>query len=129
LTNSGINFVRAVDGYHQKLNVLDYDKFWEFILERTETNKSMKTFLGAFVDWDNTARIGNRALIFQGSTPEKFGKYLNQQINNAMNMNSEFLFINAWNEWAEGTYLEPDKKYGFQYLEAVKNALESNGLS
>ncbi|WP_369292833.1 glycoside hydrolase family 99-like domain-containing protein, partial [Vibrio sp. Vb2908] len=37
--------------------------------------------------------------------------------------NSEFLFMNAWNEWAEGTYLEPDKKHGFAYLEGVKQAI------
>lgn len=127
LTNFGSNLERAVDGYHQKFNVMDYDKFWSNIIERTE-NKRIKTFLGAFVDWDNSARTGNRGLIFNGSTPEKFHYYLNQQIKKAVNRNSEFLFINAWNEWAEGTYLEPDKKYGFQYLEAVKRALENNGL-
>jgi hypothetical protein len=77
LTNMGNRFAKTVDGYHQKLTILDYDEFWEYILERAETNINKKTFLGAFVDWDNTARIGNRALIFQGSTPEKFGKYLN----------------------------------------------------
>ena len=67
-----------------------------------------------------------QALILNGATPEKFSNYLTKQINKAINRNSEFLFINAWNEWAEGTYLEPDKKHGYQYLEAVKNALESN---
>ncbi|MGG0287660.1 glycoside hydrolase family 99-like domain-containing protein [Peribacillus butanolivorans] len=129
LVHGGPNFQRVVDGYHQKFNVLDYDQLWSCILDRTDIKKNIKTFPGAFIDWDSTARVGNRALIFKGSTPEKFSYYLSQQIQKAVNIsNSEFLFINAWNEWAEGTYLEPDKKYGYQYLEAVKRALDINGI-
>jgi hypothetical protein len=128
LTHYGFNLEKAVDGYHQKFNVMDYDKVWAIILERAETKKHIKTFLGAFVDWDNSARTGNRALIFKGSTPEKFSHYLTQHIKQAVNSNCEFLFINAWNEWAEGAYLEPDKKYGYKYLEAVKKSMENNGL-
>lgn len=122
--------VRAVDGYHQKFNVRDFDHVWTHIVNRAAIKKSMTTFPGAFVDWDNTARVGNRALvIMNGATPEKFANYLSRQIQRAIAVsNSEFLFINAWNEWAEGTYLEPDKRYGYQYLEAVKKALDKNGL-
>ena len=84
-----------------------------------------KTFPGAFVDWDNTARRKDlNSSIFVGSTPEKFTIYLSKQIQRTYSLyNSEFLFINAWNEWAEGTYLEPDKKHGFAYLEGVKQAI------
>ena len=64
-----------------------------------------------------------------GASPEKFGWYLAKQIKRSIHLyHSEFLFINAWNEWAEGAYLEPDKRYGYQYLEAVKQALKSNGI-
>lgn len=110
-------------------NVMDYDQIWTRILERTKRKSGTKTFLGAFVDWDNSPRKRNTGLILNGANPEKFTHYLTQQIKHAMDRNSEFLFINAWNEWAEGTYLEPDKKYGFQYLEAVKKSLENNGLT
>lgn len=129
LAHGDQDFRRVVDGYQQKFNVLDYDQLWKCILDRTHLKKNTITFPGAFIDWDNTARVGNRSLIFKGATPEKFSYYLSQQINNAVNKNNtEFLFINAWNEWAEGTYLEPDKKYGYQYLEAVRKALDNNGF-
>ena len=41
--------------------------------------------------------------------------------------NKEFIFINAWNEWSEGAYLEPDKRFGYGYLNAVKKAVSESG--
>ena len=62
-------------------------------------------------------------MIFFNANPEKFKLYLSEQIKKSVEINSEFLFINAWNEWAEGAYLEPDEKFGYKYLEAIKSAL------
>jgi hypothetical protein len=109
----------------QNLNLVNYDLIWNRILER-QAMRNKQTFLGAFLDWDNTARRGDSAGIFYGSMPEKFGQYLSLQLKKANRMGSEFLFINAWNEWAEGTYLEPDKRHGYRYLEEVRRALEEN---
>jgi lipopolysaccharide biosynthesis protein len=101
---------------------ISYDRIWSKILSRVPSTK--KTFLGAFVDWDNSARKGYNAYIFEGASPKKFEDYLVMQIKRSKELfDSDFLFINAWNEWAEGTYLEPDKKYGYAYLEAVRNAI------
>lgn len=106
------------------LNTISYDYLWKRIINRK--NNGEKTFLGAFVDWDNSARKGKNAFIVKNATPEKFEKYLTIQLEKAKNLNSEFIFINAWNEWAEGAYLEPDRKYGYKYLEAVKKAVDRN---
>ncbi|MGM0876130.1 MAG: glycosyltransferase WbsX family protein [Bacillota bacterium] len=119
---------KIVQGYQGRRHVMDYDRVWSCILRRT-ADKNKKTFPGAFVGWDNTARKGAQAGIFTGATPEKFSRHLSRQIHRAVSIyKSEYLFINAWNEWAEGAYLEPDKKYGFKYLQAVKKALENNGF-
>lgn len=101
------------------LTTFDYDMIWSKIIKR-KRDLNKKRFVGAFVDWDNTARKGYNAIIYKGSTPEKFHYYLEKQINVAKIINSEFLFINAWNEWAEGTYLEPDTHYSTSYLEVIK---------
>lgn len=105
--------------------IYNYDKVWRRILN--EEPRSEKAIPCAFTDWDNSSRVGKRAIIFRGSTPEKFGKYLSLLIKRTkVKYKKEFLFLNAWNEWAEGAYLEPDEKYGFGYLEAVKDALTEN---
>ena len=84
-----------------------------------------KEWVGAFTGWDNTARRGRNSIVYEGSTPEYFEKYLTTQIKKSIRAGQEgIVFINAWNEWAEGAHLEPDEKYGFKYLEALKKAKE-----
>lgn len=102
----------------------DYDLIWKKILKRKVESKDKKIYLGGFVSWDNTARKGNKASIIEGGNPQKFKKYLRDLIIKAKKMNSDYVFINAWNEWAEGTYLEPDKLNEYKYLEAVKQIKE-----
>ena len=88
------------------------DKVWMYILQRSLPKKK---HFRAFVDWDNTARRKNaNSFHLCRFYPEKFTIYLSKQIHRTYSFyNSEFLFINAWNEWAEGTYLEPDKNMDF----------------
>ena len=64
--------------------------------------------------------LKSKYAIFVGSTPAKFGEYIKKQISRSRKIGSNFLFINAWNEWAEGAYLEPDEKHGLAYLESLR---------
>lgn len=103
-----------------ELTKRDYDCTWNTILQ---TPIDSKTIEGAFVDWDNTARKKN-GTVYVGASPEKFKDYLVRLLNRVQAESSNpMVFINAWNEWAEGAYLEPDEKYRYKYLEAVKEAL------
>lgn len=101
------------------LQVKDYDEYWNYILANRISNK--KLIQGAFTDWDNTARKTN-GMLFKGGSPEKFEKYFQKLVNTNKSKDS-IIFINAWNEWAEGAYLEPDEKYGYSYLESVSRAV------
>ncbi len=76
--------------------------------------------------WDNSARKEN-AFILNNATPKIYGKWLNYiKTNYPWNTVPEnFIFINAWNEWAEGNHLEPCKKWGLEYLETTQNVLEA----
>ena len=69
---------------------------------------------GIFFSWDNTPRHGVRGYIITPPSKEKFMKYANSIKNN------EYVFINAWNEWAEGMVLEPTEEEGFKYLSWIK---------
>lgn len=81
-------------------------------------------------DWDNSARAGNKSLIFHGSTPVLWKDHLSSALKYAENLPEErrMVFIKSWNEWAEGNYLEPDQKWGTAYLKVVHELLqERNG--
>ncbi len=100
----------------------NYDKLFSRIVTRDASTaySNKNAVVGAFVDWDNTARKGNRGIMVMGSSPTKFQKYIRKLISYATNINARYIVINAWNEWAEGTHLEPDNKHGIEYLDAVR---------
>lgn len=103
--------------------IYDYDKIWNRILSREPERKNLMP--GAFPSWDNTPRRGNKSNVFFEATPEKFMKYFASQLKHAEEVyHADYIFINAWNEWAEGAYLEPDEHNGFGYLEAIKNSCD-----
>lgn len=109
-----------------------------FNVEKFIKNKSYfyntdckKLFKGCFSAWDNTARkCYNGASIFP-NTPDNYKIWLKDIITWTKEKypeNEQFVFINAWNEWAEGAHLEPDNKYGYAYLQVTKEALEESSL-
>ena len=121
-------FLKAgISNYHF-FDIFDYDYIWKKILSRSAKDALLSVYPGAFVDWDNSSRRGFNATIFKGASPNKFYSYMRKRISTAVEAGySDLLFINAWNEWAEGTYLEPDQRYGFAYLEAL-NAAKNRDL-
>ena len=83
-------------------------------------------FRGVMPSWDNTARRQNDGHIFIRSDPERYKRWLRHMVDKTRQFHvgeERIVFVNAWNEWAEGAYLEPDRKYGRQYLEATRAAL------
>lgn len=109
---------RVFNHFYKSNNLIySYSLLWKNILRREYENT---IYLGAFVDWDNVARKGKNGRIVLGASPKKFEKNLRLLKDKAAKNCSEYIFINAWNEWGEGTYLEPDKKNGFKYLDAVR---------
>ncbi len=81
-----------------------------------------KRFPSVMVGWDNTARRQRAATVFQGSSPEAYERWLRHVVNSVSDVREEenYVFIVAWNEWAEGNHLEPDQRYGRAFLEATR---------
>ncbi|PYI97335.1 MAG: glycosyl hydrolase, partial [Verrucomicrobia bacterium] len=77
--------------------------------------------------WDNSPRCRQRATVFIESSPALFQQWAANTLAKLKNSRNipPILFINAWNEWAEGNHLEPDQRYGRSYLEALREALRS----
>lgn len=83
-------------------------------------------YRGCFPMWDNTARRRSRGHVFVNDSPKAYGYWLRFLAHEAMLRRDQvepLIFINAWNEWAEGTYLEPDQHYGRTLLEVTRTAL------
>ena len=103
------------------VKVYSYDEVWHNILD-AKTVEGCKTFFGGMANVDGTPRHGKNGFVMNGFSIEKFQTYFYELVKKNMLAGNEFVFINAWNEWGEGAYLEPDEEYGFQYLEAVRDA-------
>ncbi len=79
-------------------------------------------FPGIIPDWDNTPRRDHKGLVYTGTSPELFEKTLGILRSKVKDHPVDFVYVNAWNEWGEGAYVEPDEERGFAYLEAIKRA-------
>jgi len=104
--------------------ILSYDELIH--ISKSMPKPPYKKFRGICPSWDNEARRPGRGTVVHGSTPEKYEAwltYLLEYTENNFEPEERFIFINAWNEWAEGAYLEPDRKFGYAYLEATWRAL------
>ena len=101
------------------LTHMSYEKTWEGILNTQWTDELLP---GAFVDWDNTPR-NKKGIVYDGFSPELFETYFSQLCLRAHNEQKTMIFVNAWNEWAEGAFLEPDERYRYLKLEAIRRSL------
>jgi glycosyltransferase involved in cell wall biosynthesis len=111
-----------------KGKIFDYNSAAQAMMERRAQGYPLfKTVMPA---WDNTARRQNEGHIFVNATPLTYKNWLHQVITyTTRNLpeSQRFVFVNAWNEWAEGTHLEPDRRYGYAYLKATAEAIQGFG--
>lgn len=103
-----------------------YEWYVKERLARTACRPGYKRYSCITPMWDNSPRKGRDAFIMTGSTPALYKKLLKGMLDSFEPYSPEenLFFINAWNEWAEGNHLEPDQRWGSQYLEATKEAVE-----
>lgn len=104
-------------------SVLSYRKVARFY--SSSKLPSEKIFRCVIPSWDNTARYDDRAYVLHQSDPSNFQSWCTKVFKEAekkLPENERFVIVNAWNEWAEGDYLEPDEKFGYAYLNALGRA-------
>ena len=103
-------------------NTLQYASMAQSYLEKKYG--SARVFKTVVPSWDNTARSKERAVIVLNGVPDNYEYWLASTIDNLKRSgsNDNLIFINAWNEWAEGCHLEPDRWYGHGFLQATLNA-------
>lgn len=114
----------------KKIDVYDYKKVLAKSISIANDFTSEKTiFLGSFSGWDSTPRHKKNGYVIDGYNKERFSYYLREQKKIIEDRDlGEFVFINAWNEWAEGMFLEPDKHFKYERLEVIKEVVDSNKI-
>jgi glycosyltransferase involved in cell wall biosynthesis len=111
-----------------ELQVYDYD----FVIEALRDLEPVDypRYESVFPGWDNTARVGDRAVVIRNASPQSYGQWLAEAVARARTQphHHRLVFVNAWNEWAEGCHLEPDLRFGREYLDATQRALQTAGI-
>jgi glycosyltransferase involved in cell wall biosynthesis/GT2 family glycosyltransferase len=127
---------RGLDPINERLQVANpeyagYVIDYGTVIERAREHEGVDYDMirGVFPSWDNEARKPGRGYTFANATPERYREWLDLAIDYARRrpvLGEKLVFINAWNEWAEGAYLEPDRRYGYAYLGQTRAALSAS---
>lgn len=128
---------RIIDYISLKFNLYDFFpnlKTYMLVDYKYFVDKSIKNMIGKqknfpciFPSWDNSSRRSIGAIIIQNNDADVFGKWLQTSIEKVEEYpkDEQIIFINAWNEWAEGCHLEPDLKNGKKFIEKIKEITQS----
>ncbi len=110
---------RQFDTHHDMASFVAFDM--------CQPKPAYTCFPGVCPSWDNSARRPEgQGIIFRNSSPEIFQDWVRSKVRSSHpNGDRNFLFINAWNEWAEGCHLEPCLRHGHHWLEALDQGLAS----
>lgn len=128
-----INYGRIRRRFHYLLNFIFKTsipgdkpyKYNEFVSRSLSLKSPEGTYGGCLVGWDNSARRGLKSTVILPATKNEFKYYLKSKIKITLEeYKTDIICINAWNEWAEGTYLEPDTIHKYEYLEVIKELTE-----
>ena len=102
-----------------------YDDITKLIIGNAAISRK-DAYLCVTPGYDDTPRRGQYGEVIYNSSPEKFYEQIRCAMHISKKNNKEFLFLNAWNEWGEGMYVEPDSKFGYGYLESIKKAITND---
>lgn len=115
--NIKIYFERLVDKLFKRPMRVDYEE----IVDNCWNDEYLKEdFIPAIIpNWDHSSRSGIRGSVIINNTPEKWKKVCEKVVTNTRKKHNKFILLKSWNEWGEGNYMEPDLKYGNQYIDAL----------
>ncbi|MCT7580162.1 glycoside hydrolase family 99-like domain-containing protein [Aliarcobacter butzleri] len=125
------NINNKLEFYNNKFEGVVYD--YEQVVKNAIKNYNddeFKLFRTAMLSWDNTARKQNNSHTFYNFSLLKYKQWISNIVTKMYNDSKykdeeKLIFINAWNEWAEGTHLEPDRKFGYGYLQSTYEVLKN----
>jgi lipopolysaccharide biosynthesis protein len=111
---------------YREHRIFDYAAFVDRMLARPDP--SYKRFPCVTPGWDNTPRRRSQGVVLRGSSPEIYERWLRSTVSafRPFGPDEDLVFVNAWNEWAEGNHLEPCRQWGRRYMEATQRGLSSS---
>lgn len=91
-----------------------------------DIDKDERVIPSIIPSWDHSPRSGKEALVLTNSTPELFGQHIDNVLNNVSEKENKLIILKSWNEWAEGNYMEPDLRWGTQFLKVLYDCIMYN---
>lgn len=104
-----------------------YEELWKRIIDGDMEISGKEQMACAFVDFDTTPRMGEQGYVTEKVSADVFEKYFSVLYRKSLQLSRKAVFVNAWNEWGESNYLEPDQENGFKFLDAIKKVVTDVG--